>query len=401
MKKITVSLLSLILVLSALVFPADALSYNKIIDNADLLDDAQKQRLETMAVEIWDACNTGVYFATLEDYEVLYPGETMEEAAEDFYFDEGLSWDGILLLYSQAQQEYFIFSRKWGEQFLPALEGFLETADPDDIAGTAERYLQLCTQRLTVQTSQPYVLDQADILTEKEEAKLTDLAEEATQKLNCGIYIVTMDNYHDLNPGEYLHIEKHLEKYYIREVYGVGPERSGVILLLSMNARDFALFTHGFGDSGLSDAAKDLILERFLDDFKKDHWFDGFEDYINYTQKYLQKTLNGHPYTDHSQPPEIHFVGVLACAVISLIVAFSVQRHFVNQMKSVAPQTQATGFTAKEGFKLTVNDDTYTHTTTTRVYDPPSENSSSRSSGSSHSSGGGSYGSGSSRSGKF
>ena len=235
----------------------------------------------------------------------------------------------------------------------------------------------------------PYVDDQADILTEEEEQKLTELAKLASYKVDCGIYILTVDDFKALGYDTY-NVEKVLKYYFRDHGYGKNADRSGVILMLSMSERDYSLFTNGFGDTGLSDPAMDYLVSSFLSDFGNNSWYNGFEDYINCTDKLLKMTIDGHPFDEHTPTPHEHLLGLFTSVLISFLLAGLITRHFVKAMKSVALGTEADEFAGS--LCLKVNQNRYTHTTTTRVYDPPS------SSGSGGQSGGGG---GCSRSGKF
>ena len=243
---------------------------------------------------------------------------------------------------------------------------------------------------LNAQESLPYIDDQADILTPLEEEQLTTLAAQASSKVDCGIYVVTVEDYTEIGNDPYLFIETILKDYYSDQGYGTGENRDGVILMLSMRERDYSLYTHGFGDSGLSDPAMDHLVDTFLRDFSHDSWYDGFADYITCTEELLQMTLDGDPYDEFTISTPGRILGYVLSTLIAFLIASLITAFYVKQMKSVAMETHAEEFAGK--LDLSHRDDRYTHTTTTRVYDPPSSSSS----GGSRSRSGGS-----SRSGKF
>ena len=86
-----------------------------------------------------------------------------------------------------------------------------------------------------------YVDDRAGILEEEEEAALSAMARDAFLRVNCGIYVLTVENYLDLGYSQDMHIEKILSSYYLDQGYGSGENRDGVILMLSMENRKFSL----------------------------------------------------------------------------------------------------------------------------------------------------------------
>ena len=252
--------------------------------------------------------------------------------------------------------------------------------------------LTLClSTSVTAQSTYLYVDDQADILTAQEEADLSKLAQIASHQVDCGIYVLTVENFKDLDCASEYSVSSTLSAYFKERGYGFGPDRDGVILMLSMAERDYSLFTNGFGDTGLSDPAMDYLLTTFLSDFGDNEWYNGFEDYINCTEKLLQKTIDGHPFNENTPTPGEKITGAVISVLLAVLVSHLITDYFVRQMKSVALKTSAGEF--GENLVLSHRDDRYTHTTTSRVYDPPSSSSSS------HSSGG--HSSGCSRSGKF
>ena len=234
----------------------------------------------------------------------------------------------------------------------------------------------------------PYVDDQAMLLTQTQVQSLTALAREASEKVGCGIYIVTIPDYEDL--GYDFYIEHVLEEYYADLGYGTGEKKDGVILMLSMAERDYSLYTHGFGDSGLSDPAMDYLVETFLRDFSHDSWYNGFEHYISCTEDLLQMTLDGNPFDEQTLLPAEKLISVAVSACIALGCSSLITAYHVKKLHSVAMETDAQEFAG--ALALSQKEDHYTHTTTSRVYDPPSSSSGS---------GGGSSGGGCSRSGKF
>lgn len=87
-----------------------------------------------------------------------------------------------------------------------------------------------------------YITDDAGILTASETASLEKAAQSIAQRYGVGIYLVTVnDAYRIDSRGTY----EAAYTYYHRNSLGVGAERNGAILLLSMNDRAFAHFYYG------------------------------------------------------------------------------------------------------------------------------------------------------------
>lgn len=245
------------------------------------------------------------------------------------------------------------------------------------------------------ETQLDYVTDKAELLTEQEIQTLEDKAEQLATEYTFGVYIITVDDISEYMDD--LDMETAAEQLYLSYDLGKGSNQSGLLLLMSMAERDWALFAFGYGNTAFTDYGKGYLSDQFLDDFKNDNWYSGFTDYQTTCGQMLDTSLNGSPVDVDNVPPSPYarLYGIITCVVLGLLIAFMVTVILKRQLKSVAHGTQAEAFIAAGGLKLTDQYDRYTHTTTSRVYDPPQKSSSSSGGTTTRSSGG------SSASGKF
>ncbi len=228
------------------------------------------------------------------------------------------------------------------------------------------------------------VVDYPDILTDEEEDELNTRAWHLTQKYNCAVYMLITDNCEGYEIAEYndlLHAELSL---------GYGEEKSAVILLLAMDDRQYDLMAHGYGNVVFTDYGKDVMVERFLDDFANDSWYSGFNDYLDTCEEYFELAVNGEPYDVGSDDGGEIFLGILIAAAVSCVIAFVVCLIFRAQMKTARKATEAHKY-AKQ-LNITNQYDRFSHRDIRRIYNPPQDNNSSggttiNSSGSSHKSG--------------
>lgn len=232
-----------------------------------------------------------------------------------------------------------------------------------------------------------YVTDDAAILTTAERESLEKQAADISRRYDFGVYIITVDDYRAYTSGDVLDATMAI---YTDSSLGHGEGREGLVLLLSMEDRDYGLVTHGeYGNYAFDREGREAMTDYFLDDFRQDDWYDGFSDYLSWSAEYLETAQNGHPYTDGYLPeplPESIVSGeisvplvLLAPPVIALVVLFVLN----GKMKSVAMAAQASAYVVGE-LALTDSRDQYTHTTQTRVRieNRSSGSGSSRSSGS-------------------
>jgi len=229
-----------------------------------------------------------------------------------------------------------------------------------------------------------FVYDTENLLTEDEWLELEMLADEISWRYNCAVYIVTIYDYEDYDSD----IHYAAVNIYDNNDFGIGENREGIMLMLSMYDRDYDLYVRdgGTAEYAVNKYGRHQMTEEFIDSCADNDWKGGFEDYLNACAEYLDRAEQGHPV----RKP---LTKVLPMALgIGVVLALAVCLFLKSKMKSVRQGAEADAYVTAEGLNLTEQYDRYTHTTkTSRKISKDSD------SGSSDHSGGG----GSSTSGKF
>lgn len=220
--------------------------------------------------------------------------------------------------------------------------------------------------------SMQYVFDISDLLTYEEWEELETRAADISNRQHCGVYFALVDDFTDYGDGSEL---------------GFGKDRDGIIVLLSMEERDYATFVYGeYAEYAFDDFGQEKLEERFLDDFGDNDWYGGISHYLDACDEFLTKAEEGKPVRSSPWP----MVGV--AVGVSCLIAAGICIFLLRGMKSVHQKKEADAYLTEGGLHLTQQYDQYTHTTETRT----KIEKSSSSSNSSESGGGGSG-----RSGKF
>ena len=214
------------------------------------------------------------------------------------------------------------------------------------------------------------ITDDAGLLSDEEYTQLESYAESVSETYGVGVYVITIDNYEDYYDSPY----ETAWQFYHEYTLGEGDDRDGIILLLSMDNRQFANFVYGpkadyaFDEHG--------VLE--LNDWYLNHFVAGCEDF-------LAKAAAGEPVRRSTTGP------ILLITLGSMVFALIVCLILKGKMKSVRTVTHANAYVVG-ALNVTASRDQFTHTTETRT---KIEKESSSSSGSSESGGGGHGSSGS------
>ena len=200
-----------------------------------------------------------------------------------------------------------------------------------------------------------YVTDEAGLLSENENMMLEKMAETVSQKYGIGVYIVTVEDYRDFHSeGVY----KATYTIYHEYTMGEGPDRDGIMLLLSMDDRDWAMFCYGSRCEYAFNSYGQQKLEKvFLDNFGENDWYGGFEDYIKECSVYLEKAASGKPVRASLFFPILIVIG------LSLLAAAVIVSVIWQKMENVLKKATANAYVSA-GLQLTEQTDHFTHKTT-------------------------------------
>ena len=210
-----------------------------------------------------------------------------------------------------------------------------------------------------------FVTDEAGILSDQEWRSLETRAEEISLKYKCGVYIIVVDDFTDYVYDETVY--EAAKTFYQEYSLGYGEEKSGELLLLSMEERDYTLIAYGYGNTAFTDYGKDKLADVFLDDFGDDEWYNGFSDYLEKSDSMLQSARAGHP-LDVDSNPLIVLAGIGISLLVGCVAAFVVTVWLSDRLrKSVSAKTKADAYRTAGNVEITGREDHFTHTTETRT----------------------------------
>ena len=233
-----------------------------------------------------------------------------------------------------------------------------------------------------------YVTDAADLLSYEEWEHLETLCGSISDQYNCGVYVVTVDDFTEYGTGDVFEVTYGIYHGY---ALGKGADRDGLILLLTMDTREFALFVYGDeAENAFNTYGQQQLENQFLPSFTEDDWYGGFLAYAETCGEYLALAAAGEPVREN--PTSL----ILLFVCISFFISLLVVNFLKLGMKNVSKQSQAFRYLSGK-LNLTGQHDQYTHTTERRRKIESDSDSKSGSGSSRARSGGG----GSGRSGKF
>ena len=224
------------------------------------------------------------------------------------------------------------------------------------------------------------MFDDAEVLTEDEDNELEDALEELSLRQSFDVTIATIES---LESVDYDSMEAYADDLYDYCQYGYGPDMDGVLLLVSVGDRKWHISTCGYGITAFTDAGIQYLGEQMTPDMADGDYAAAFRTFIQWTDAYVTAAREGHPYDVDNMPKEPFSIVYLGVAlVIGLVTALIVTGVMKSQLKSVAPQRDATSYVRQGSMKLTNQRDLYLYREVHRT-ERPKESSSSDSGGSS------------------
>ena len=255
--------------------------------------------------------------------------------------------------------------------------------------------LCLCCLLPVSAAADTFIYDQSGVLNmgTQEAQALEQRAAELSRKYNCGIYTVLVPRYNVYGSS----IQQAAEAIFRDNDFGLGEDKSGILLLICTLDRKYDLDAHGYGNVAFTDYGKTVLADRFVDNLERDDWFGGVQAYIEYCDTMLDRAAQGRPIDigDRTIAQKIGPIGVaLAVVVLPCFIALVVCTNLKRKMKSVARAVNAREYVVPNSLNLYESSDTFSHITETRIK-VESDSRSGRGGGTSVNSGGHSHSSGS------
>lgn len=243
------------------------------------------------------------------------------------------------------------------------------------------------------------IVDDGKLLSVSEETALEDKAATMGRTYRMDFVIVTVDSLMGKTP------EAFADDYYDENGYG----ENGILLLVSMEDRDWYISTCGDGIAAMTDYGIDKVSREFLPDLSDGNYYEAFDSYLDAMVPYLVRFRNGSPADNHTdltgdydlggRPEPVYtpsrptasmaslfFQAVMQSVLIGLIAALVVIAIMRRSMNTKHSKTAASMYLKEGSFQMLWNQDLFLRSDVVKTR--RQENSSSSStSGSHHSSG--------------
>lgn len=197
------------------------------------------------------------------------------------------------------------------------------------------------------------LVDNADLLTVEEESVLRAKLDEISETYQADVVIVTTLTTDGKSPMAYA------DDFFDYNGYGYGSSYDGVLLLISMEDRDWVISTSGMCIDALNDSTIESIGDWMLNDLSNGWYADAFETFVNECEYYINGEINGFPFEFGAN--------LMIALVVGLIVAFIVTMIMKSNLRSVRRQTGASDYVKANSLQLTQSNEIFLYRNVTAV----------------------------------
>lgn len=402
MKKRISALLFMLIFCISLSIPAFAAETNYIIDETGTLTDDELAEANEYADYLADMVGIDFIYAYTydEDIEAYAKQLSLGKRQDQVLMIEN---DDVWDVYLRGTPENII-----DDEDMKALREAFDNEGNYDEAISAYMYaaaqliqpdstLSSGAESTVILDTRERVVDMAELLSDSEKTALLSKLDEISERQKLDIVVLTVNTLDGKTPRDYA------DDFYDYNGYGFGENKDGILLLVSMEDRDWWISTTGYGITALTDAGIEYISKKFLSDLSDGDYAQAFTTYAELCDQFITQAKTGEPYDIGNMPKEPFNVAwnILVAFVIGLVVAFVVTNIMKKQLKTVQLKSEANNYVKSNSMIVTENRDLFLYNQVSRRARPKETDNSSgssggssthtSSSGSSHGGGGGKF----------
>lgn len=234
------------------------------------------------------------------------------------------------------------------------------------------------------------LMDMADLLSDAEEQDLLNALDEVSERQKLEVVIVTIDT---LEGADIVSFADDLYEYC---QFGYGADRDGILLLISMEDRDWYMSTCGYGITAFTDAGIQYIGEQMKDDLSAEKYAAAFRTYIEKCDEFITQARTDKPFDKSSLPRKpLSAIWIPISLIVGILIAVITVSGMKARLKTVRFQPEAKDYVRDGSLQVTQSRDLFLYRTVNRTEKSKDEDSGSSthtsSSGTTHGGGGGKF----------
>lgn len=205
--------------------------------------------------------------------------------------------------------------------------------------------------------------DDASLLTSEESEKLNEKLNTLSHKYDFDIFVVTTYSLNGKTSTQYA------DDFFDEHKYAMGDGEDGILLLISMENRDWAISTCGFGIEAFSDAGQEYMIDQFKPMLSDGDYYEAFDEFADLCDDFINQAKTDEPYDSSNMPKgPIQIIWIPIAIVIGCLVSLIIMLGFKSQLKSVRYQPSASDYV--KNLKIKQQRDIYLYRNVTRTKKP-------------------------------
>lgn len=213
--------------------------------------------------------------------------------------------------------------------------------------------------------------DFADLLDDDQEEELEAKLDQISEDYDCDVVIVTEEGIDGAKPMDYA------DDFFDYNDYGMGSDKSGILLLLTMEERQWWMSTHGDAIRIFTDAGQNYISDEFVSYLSDGDYYEGFTKFADLCEEFIVQAQNGEPYDTGNLPEESlpFYITFLIALVIGFVLAVIVSVVMRSGMKTVHMKPNASDYMKAGSLHINRSRDMFLYHHVTRTAKPKNESS--------------------------
>lgn len=213
--------------------------------------------------------------------------------------------------------------------------------------------------------------DFADLLDADQEEELEAKLDQVSEDYNCDVVILTEESIDGAKPMDYA------DDFFDYNDYGMGSDKSGILLLLTMEERQWWMSTHGDAIRIFTDAGQNYISDEFVSYLSDGDYYEGFTKFADLCEEFIVQAQNGEPYDTGNLPEESlpFYITFLIALVIGFILAVIVSVVMRSGMKTVHMKPNASDYMKAGSLHISRSRDMFLYHHISRTAKPKAESS--------------------------
>ena len=207
----------------------------------------------------------------------------------------------------------------------------------------------------------PRLVDNAELLTSSKAQTLLSKLDEISERQQFDIVVVTVNALQGKTPQAYA------DDFYDFNGFGFGVNKDGVLLLVSMEDRDWWISTSGFGITAITDAGIDYMSDKFLPAMSDGDYAGAFTKFAELCDQFISQAKADKPYDVDNLPKEAVSLWWIPGAIsIGAVLAILICLIMKGKLKSVRYQPTANNYVRQGSISITDRRDIFLYSHVSR-----------------------------------